>query len=83
MAFFRYAPITIVYASGAKDDLMRSLADKKDFLGVGPKPKRKKGLQPAWEKLTKLALLKGKYKYREKFNFIYSVQLKALDYKRK
>ena len=28
-------------------------------------------------------MLKGKYKYRQKFNFIYSAQLKALNYKRK
>lgn len=83
MAFYRYAPISIVAASGARDELMRSLADKRDFSVVGPKPKRKKDLQKVWDKLKKQAMLKGKYKYREKFNFLYSAQLKGLDYKRK
>lgn len=64
MAFYRYAPISVIAASGVKEDFMELLADKKDFSSVGPKPKRKKGLQPIWDKLIKLALLKGKYKYR-------------------
>lgn len=37
----------------------------------------------AWNKLIKIANLKGKYKYREKFNFTYSPQLKAINFKRK
>jgi hypothetical protein len=36
-----------------------------------------------WNKLIKIANLKGKYKYREKFNYTYSAQLKALNFKRK
>jgi|688.fasta_scaffold668787_2 hypothetical protein len=36
-----------------------------------------------WNKLVKLALLKGKYRYREKFNYNLSAQLKALNFKRK
>lgn len=64
MAFYRYAPISVIAASGTKEEFMELLADKKDFSSVGPKPKRKKGLQPIWDKLIKLALLKGKYKYR-------------------
>lgn len=43
----------------------------------------RKGLQELWAKLTKLAQLKGKYKYREKFNLFYSAQLKSFSYKRK
>ena len=62
---------------------MKNLQEQGDFHPLGPKIKKKKGMQPIWEKLTKLAMLKGKYKYREKFNFIYSAQLRALTYKRK
>lgn len=83
MAFYRYSPIALINASGVREDLMRSIADKRDFSVIGPRPKRRKGLQPIWDKLKKLASLKGKYKYREKFNFLYSAQLKGLDYKRK
>ena len=43
---------------------MKTLAQTSDFGVLGPKIKRKKGLQPVWDKMIKLALLKGKYKYR-------------------
>jgi len=43
----------------------------------------RKGLQELWTKLTKLAQLKGRYKFREKFNVLYSAQLKSFNYKRK
>ena len=43
----------------------------------------RKGVVELWGKLTKLAMLKGKYKFREKFNFATSAQLKALAYRRK
>ena len=43
---------------------MKSLGDKGDFATALGRPKKRKGLGPIWEKLTKLALFKGKYKYR-------------------
>jgi len=43
----------------------------------------RKGLEEAWAKLIKIAQLKGKYKYREKFNFMASPQMKVLALKRK
>ena len=66
-----------------RDDFMKTLTEKGDFSPLIAKIKKRKGMQPLWDKLTKIAMLKGKYKYREKFNFLYSAQLKALNYKRK
>ena len=43
---------------------MKSLGDKGDFATALGRPKKRKRLVPIWEMLTKLALLKGKYKYR-------------------
>lgn len=64
---------------------MRSLAEKGEVAVYAPKGKKlpRKGLQELWNKLTKLAMLKGKYKFREKFNFMASAQLKTLSYRRK
>lgn len=64
MAFFRYAPVILISSSGNRERFLKELADKGDVTGVGPKPKRRKDLLTVWQKLTKLALLKGKYKYR-------------------
>jgi hypothetical protein len=65
--------------------LMKSLNERGDFVPYAPKGKKlqRKGLQELWNKLIKLAQLKGKYKFREKFNVQYSAQLKSLGYKRK
>lgn len=64
---------------------MKDLMDRRDIGVINPykKPNSKKDLLELWVKLTKNAQLKGKYRYREKFNYAYSAQLKALDYKRK
>jgi glutamate/tyrosine decarboxylase-like PLP-dependent enzyme len=64
---------------------MRALTERGEFSVYAPKGKKlpRKGLQELWSKLIKLAMLKGKYKYREKFNFTLSPQLKALCFKRK
>lgn len=43
---------------------MKILSDKGEFAVAGGKIKKKKGLQPMWQKMIKLALLKGKYKFR-------------------
>lgn len=64
---------------------MRCLSERGDVAVAGGKGKRggRKGVAELWAKLTKLAMLKGKYKFREKFNFMASAQLKALAFKRK
>lgn len=59
---------------------MKSLNQQQDFKTLNPykKPTAKKEIMQNWLKLNKQAQLKGKYKYREKFNYAYSAQLKAL-----
>ena len=64
MAFYRYAPITVITACGMREDFMKTLTENGDFSPLVSKLKKKKGMQPFWEKLTKIAMLKGKYKYR-------------------
>lgn len=46
--------------------MMRSLNERGEISVYSPKGKRlpRKGLAEAWGKLIKLAMLKGKYKYR-------------------
>ena len=48
MAFYRYAPITVIGACGMKDDFMKTLLDKGDIYPLGAKIKKKKGMQPIW-----------------------------------
>lgn len=64
---------------------MRFLTEQKDFKTLNPykKSSTKKDISEFWVKLNKQAQLKGKYKYRQKYNYSYCPQLKALDYKRK
>lgn len=64
---------------------MRGLTERGEVAVYAPKGKKlsRKGMQELWNKLTKLAMLKGKYKFREKFNFMASAQLKSLNYRRK
>lgn len=64
---------------------MRGLSESGSFIPYEPKGKKlsRKGVQEVWTKLIKVASLKGKYKYREKFNFMHSPQLKAIHYKKK
>lgn len=85
LAYYRYYPVAVVAGCGLREDLMKSLNERGDFVGYAPKGKKlqRKGLQELWNKLIKLAQLKGKYKFREKFNVQYSAQLKSLGYKRK
>lgn len=47
------------------------------------KPSTKKDISTAILKLVKNAQLKGKYKIRERFNYALSMQLKAINYKKK
>lgn len=83
--FFRYLPVSILGVCGVKDFFMKELSETGDFLPINPfkKPGSKKDLQELWVKLNKNAQLKGKYRYREKFNYAYCSQLKAIDYKRR
>jgi hypothetical protein len=85
MAYFRYYPLAVVVAAGLREELMKGLSEKGEVAAFAPRGKKlpRKGLQELWSKLTKLAMLKGKYKFREKFNFMGSAQLRALAYKRK
>ena len=43
---------------------MKMLSEKGDLEGATSKIKKKKGLQVFWDKMGKIANLKGKYKYR-------------------
>lgn len=84
VAYFRYYPVAVVAAAGLREELMRGL-ERGEVAVVGPRGKKlpRKGVAELWGKLTKLAMLKGKYKFREKFNVAASAQLRALAYKRK
>ena len=66
MAYFRYYPLAIVAGCSLREEFMRSLAERGDVGVYAPKGKKlpRKGLQELWNKLIKLAMLKGKYKYR-------------------
>jgi hypothetical protein len=85
MAYFRYYPVAVVVAAGQREELMRGLGERGEVAVVGPRGKKlpRRGVAELWAKLTKLAMLKGKYKFREKFNFAASSQLRAIAYKRK
>jgi hypothetical protein len=66
LAFFRYYPLVIVGAAGMKEEMMRSLGESSEITVYAPRGKKlpKKNLQELWNKLLKLASLKGKYKFR-------------------
>lgn len=83
--YFRYLPISILGSVGLKEDFMKFLNDNFDFKGMNPfkKIQLKKDILDSLAKLCKQAQLKGKYKYREKYNVAYSAQLKSLEYKKK
>lgn len=64
--YFRYLPMAVLSAIGAKDQFMHILEEQLDFKSINPSKKVniKKELGEYWCKLHKQANLKGKYKFR-------------------
>jgi hypothetical protein len=77
--------VAVATAAGMREEMMKGYSERGEIPVAGARGKKqsRKGVAELWGKLTKLAMLKGKYKFREKFNFMGSAQLKALAYKRK
>ena len=64
---------------------MRELTTNQDFSPLKPykKPSKKVDISSILYKLMKNCQLKGKYRLRERFNYLTSPQLKAINYKKK
>ena len=79
-AYFRCLPVSILSSLNLKEAFMMSLSETLDIKAFNPfkKPSTKKDVTEQLSRLLKQAQLKGKYKYREKFNYTLCAQLKAL-----
>jgi hypothetical protein len=84
-AYYRYLPLSVLASAGLRDQFMSGLAEQLELRPLNPfkKSNGKRDVGGLWERLSKQAQLKAKYKYREKCSYGVSLQLKLLDYKYK
>jgi hypothetical protein len=84
-AYYRYLPLSVLASAGLREQFMAGLVDQLELRALNPfkKGNGKRDVSGLWQRLSKQAQLKAKYKYREKCSYAASAQLKALDYKYK